>query len=230
MFAFQNSVTVELPLEGALVAFRAYQERMRGTYSFVEDPHHPGRFTGERRADWSKHSGHAVHVTTLTARQDGRTEAVTDAVITGPLGLRFLKRPVSWKLNKLTCKWAELLLAWYDAARAEQTTDEKQKEAIGFAHKVFAEVTRLQQAALDAVEVPAREKRDNTIVVARANNPPRYSSAGHELPPASKEAEDVAWAEWRETVYPAQDEFEKTTQEEKKVLATALAKIEREYS
>ena len=49
------------------------------------------------------------------------------------------------------------------------------------------------------------------------------------MPAASKEAEDAAWAEWRKTVYSAQDEFEKTTREEKKVLTMALAEIEREY-
>ena len=175
MFTFHNSVAVELPLEDALVAFRAYQEYMQCTYSFVEDPRHPGRFTGERRADRPKRSGHAVHVTTLNARHDGRTEAVTDAVVTGPLGLRVLKRPVSWKLNKLTCKWAAVLPAWYDAIQAEQTADEKRKEAIRFAYKAFAEATRSQQAALDVVEVPARKKRDNAVIVARANNPPKYS-------------------------------------------------------
>src|ERR1039458_7644 len=117
MFTFHNRVTVELPLEDALVAFRAYQEHAQGTYSFVEDPLHPGRFTGERRSDRPKHSGHFVDTTTLTARQDGNTEIVTDAVLTGPLSLWFLRRPVSWKLRKLTCAWAASLPLGYDAVQ-----------------------------------------------------------------------------------------------------------------
>jgi hypothetical protein len=112
MFSFHDRFVVDLPLEEALTAMRAYQEGVSHTYAFSEDPEAPGIFTGERRADRPKITGHAVDVTTMSAREDGKTDVIMDVVVTGPMGVKPLRRPVSWKLRKFNRAWAETLPFW----------------------------------------------------------------------------------------------------------------------